>query len=96
MILTWANKRNNIAGIISSSRKAPFWHHSRAIVGLIRSQHVKLPPPQGFRPWKIELLRDTYEHDFEIILRCCSISDLTITLRYDIGNRRLDHVPLPR
>ena len=42
-------------------------------------------------PWKIALWNDTFGHDFEILRPCCSMSDLTLTLRHDTGNRRLDY-----
>ena len=43
----------------------------------------------------MELWNDTCGHHFDIKLPCRSISDLTITLRNDIGNRRLDQALCP-
>ena len=84
------NKFFHVAGIISSSREAPSWHHIHAIVGLLRSQHDDLPFIR-VDPWKIELWNDTYGHDFEILRPCYSMSSLTHTFRHDIGNRRHDY-----
>ena len=85
------NKFFHVAGIISSSREAPSWHHIHAIVGLLRSQHDELPLPSGFLTGRSNFGMTHLDMNFEILRPCCSMSSLTLTLRHDTGNRPLDY-----